>query len=495
MIGVIAQAAERGVVEEFFQLFKTPWEFYREGRSYDVVVVTADEVPDVDAKLVLVYGAELKRRDPVATTLTALSEGRTVLIDYQGSRVPVYGAVRVFEKGEGGIPCITADAGIVGVKVPSSDCTMLRLGYSLFREVEYLLSVGQAPVNTHTPTLDMHIMMLRDWILDAGITLLEIPPSPSGHRFAVCLTHDIDFLRIRDHKFDHTMWGFLYRSTVGAVCNFLRRRISWRRLVRSWCAAASLPLVHLGWAKDFWLPFDWYLQVEKNLPSTYFLIPFKHHAGDRAAGRHAKRRATSYDISDIPEWTATLIREARELAVHGIDSWHSRDRGREELRAIETATGRSDIGVRMHWLWNNANTFGGVLTILWHDRSHGPERFWGDFYARLLGELKSLDPWFATGGQVTNWFRQRREVVFEYPSAHGPDHLHVRYRGERVDPPLTLRVHCPNGPAEECHPVSGQACRTTDIPWTGESEAEFAQLLREVSNPPAQTHLALPSYP
>ena len=572
MIGVIAQAAERGVVEEFFQLFKTPWEFYREGRSYDVVVVTADEVPDVDAKLVLVYGAELKRRDPVATTLTALSEGRTVLIDYQGSRVPVYGAVRVFEKGEGGIPCITADAGIVGVKVPSSDCTMLRLGYSLFREVEYLLSVGQPPENAHTPTLDMHIMMLRDWILDAGITLLEIPPSPSGHRFAVCLTHDIDFLRVRDHKFDHTMWGFLYRSTVGAVCNFLRRRISWRRLVRSWCAAASLPLVHLGWAKDFWLPFDWYLQVEKNLPSTYFLIPFKHHAGDRAAGRHAKRRATSYDISDIPEWTATLIREARELAVHGIDSWHSRDRGREELRAIETATGRSDIGVRMHWLWNNENTFreleeagyaydstvgynetigyragttqayrplgarrllelplhvqdgamfyrqrldltepeawrrcatlignaktfGGVLTILWHDRSHGPERFWGDFYARLLGELKSLDPWFATGGQVTNWFRQRREVVFEYPSAHGPDHLHVRYRGERVDPPLTLRVHCPNGPAEECHPVSGQACRTTDIPWTGESEVEFAQLLREVSNPPAQTHLALPSYP
>ena len=132
----------------------------------------------------------------------------------------------------------------------------------------------------------------------------------------------------------------------------------------------------------------------------------------------------------------------------------------------------------------------GVLTILWHDRSHGPERFWGDFYARLLGELKSLNPWFATGGRVTDWFRQRREVVFEYPSAHGPDRLKVRYPGERVDPPLTLRVHCPNGSAEESHPVSGQACRTTDIPWTGESEVKFAQLLREVSGPPAQTHLA-----
>ena len=49
MIGVIPNPNETAVVEEFFQLFKTPWEFHRQGRIYDVVVATTDEIPNVDA--------------------------------------------------------------------------------------------------------------------------------------------------------------------------------------------------------------------------------------------------------------------------------------------------------------------------------------------------------------------------------------------------------------------------------------------------------------
>ena len=38
MIGVVARANQARLVEEFFQLFKTPWEFYTPGRAYDVVI-------------------------------------------------------------------------------------------------------------------------------------------------------------------------------------------------------------------------------------------------------------------------------------------------------------------------------------------------------------------------------------------------------------------------------------------------------------------------
>src|SRR5207253_3818793 len=117
-----------------------------------------------------------------------------------------------------------------------------------------------------------------------------------GHDFLVCLTHDIDFAGIRDHVFDHTMWGFLYRSTFGSLRNLLRRRISVARVLRMWRAAASLPLVYLACAKDFWSPFDWYLQAEKGLPATYFLIPFKGRAGERVPGRSPSRRAAAYDL-------------------------------------------------------------------------------------------------------------------------------------------------------------------------------------------------------
>ena len=50
MIGVIANASEHVVVEEFFQLFKTPWELFQVGRAYDVVFATTPEIPETDAR-------------------------------------------------------------------------------------------------------------------------------------------------------------------------------------------------------------------------------------------------------------------------------------------------------------------------------------------------------------------------------------------------------------------------------------------------------------
>ena len=40
MIGVLSNAAEARAVEEFFELFKTPWEFFVPGRRYDLLVST-----------------------------------------------------------------------------------------------------------------------------------------------------------------------------------------------------------------------------------------------------------------------------------------------------------------------------------------------------------------------------------------------------------------------------------------------------------------------
>ena len=123
-----------------------------------------------------------------------------------------------------------------------------------------------------------------------------------------------------------------------------------------WTAVLSLPLVYLGWVRDFWEPFDWYLRVEKNLPATYFLIPFKRRAGEGVAGRHAARRASAYDIGDVVDRTATLITARCEVAVHGIDAWHSADKGREERARVAAATGAPADGIRMHWLLRDANT-------------------------------------------------------------------------------------------------------------------------------------------
>ena len=89
----------------------------------------------------------------------------------------------------------------------------------------------------------------------------------------------------------------------------------------------------------------------------------------------------------------------------------------------------------------NAVRFGGVLTVLWHDRSHGPERFWGNFYLGLLATLRASDAWFGTASQVVGWFRRRREVHFESVVTGDGVRTIVRHDGDDVHPALRIRVH------------------------------------------------------
>src|SRR4029077_1536094 len=140
----------------------------------------------------------------------------------------------------------------VAVSIASDTQTIVRLGFDLFEEVRYLFTPGQPAEFAGIPTLELHISLLRDLIASHGVTLIEIPPVPAGHRFIVCLTHDVDHPRVRYHKCDHTMFGFLYRALVGSAMNFCRGRRSLRQVAVNWKAAFSLPLVFAGLAKDFW---------------------------------------------------------------------------------------------------------------------------------------------------------------------------------------------------------------------------------------------------
>ena len=56
MIGVQVSEADRAVVGEFFELFKTPWEFCRPGGRYQVLLCCDGDPPSGNAKLVLSYG-------------------------------------------------------------------------------------------------------------------------------------------------------------------------------------------------------------------------------------------------------------------------------------------------------------------------------------------------------------------------------------------------------------------------------------------------------
>ena len=354
MIGVICSQAEEAIVREFFELFKTPWEFYRGSQSYDVIISTGELVPADQASLVIIYGAEKKQLD--LENGFSFQSKRNLQLEYSGFFFPVYGPILTF--GSEGNPLIKVKDSdeTVGIIIDGLIGKIFRIGFNIFEEVCLILSSGQPAEFSQVPTIEIHIDMLRQWIVGAGILLIEVPPTPPSHEFFVCLTHDVDFAGIRRHKLDHTMWGFLYRALFRSFLNALRGRMSWGNLKRNWKAVFLLPAVHLGLTEDFWLQFDQYAEIEKSHNSTFFLIPFRDRAGKNIFGEVKRRRAVKYDVFDLTEQIESLILKGFEIGVHGIDAWHDSERGRQELERISLVTGKSDMGIRMHWLYFNENS-------------------------------------------------------------------------------------------------------------------------------------------
>jgi glycosyltransferase involved in cell wall biosynthesis/peptidoglycan/xylan/chitin deacetylase (PgdA/CDA1 family) len=348
LIGVQARAEDARWVEEFFELFKTPWEFCRDGGQYDVVVNCGGSCSVMGARLTLVYGQSESGFDRQLGVKLQLSAA-PVKLQVEGQLVPIYQGCASLEGN--GVSRLKSDRGFTAACQLSLDgARVIRVGYDLFREVKHLLTHGQPAQHAMVPTLDWHVQLLRNWIVGSGVALVEIPPLPAGCDYAVCLTHDVDHPEIARHRFDHTAFGFWHRAVVGSIWRKLQGRLTWRGLFKNWWSAIKLPFVYLGLAPDFWRQFDRYLDLERGLGSTFFVVPVKHHPGKAVLRHHAARRATQYEAADIARDLKQVLAGGGEIGVHGIDAWADAEAGRVEASRVGSAVGETVRGVRMHWL-------------------------------------------------------------------------------------------------------------------------------------------------
>jgi hypothetical protein len=352
MLGVIAKPSEEAVVREFFELFKTPWEFFRSNRPYDVVLCTRDCSFDEPAKLIIFYAGRLTQFDGAHDIRVSDHRSDSCVLLYEGNRIPIYGeTVTLSSRDE----CLLRDecsSQCAGTVSHFGEKVVARIGYDLFGEVSRLLTNGQPALNADIPTLEWHIELLRKLVVGCGVPLVEIPPVPEGYQFVTCLTHDVDHPSLRRHRWDYTMFGFLYRALLGSVRKSVRGSFSFQDVVKNWTAAAKLPFVYLGLAEDPWREFGKsYREVEKNLVSTFFVIAFKNYAGKNAQGRTLRLRASRYEARDIANTIEELMAVGCEIGLHGVDAWLDSSRGSDELNEIRSLTQNLEIGVRMHWLF------------------------------------------------------------------------------------------------------------------------------------------------
>lgn len=357
MIGVIASPEEEPIVREFFELFKVPWEFYTDKQKYDVVLCGDYPNPGgLDTKLVVMYSgrettSDVEPKGPVQT------QGRGTILALAGKRLPIYGDFVTFPESFTFLRESSSGKPAAWIR-QTNDRVLARVGYDLFREIQFLITTGQPQKNAAIPALDRHIQLLRELITSSGIPLLEIPPVPAGYPFIVCLTHDLDHARLSRHKLDPPMFGFLFRATLGSVYRAARGRLSLRNLVSNWVAAAKLPLIYLGLADDIWYSFDRYVDLENGKPSTFFVVPFEKRPGHPSKRAAPRSRATRYDVSHVAEKLPRLRAAGCEIGLHGIDAWFQASLGRAEAARISEFSKTTTLGVRMHWLFNNEKSPG-----------------------------------------------------------------------------------------------------------------------------------------
>src|SRR5262245_58176156 len=113
MIGVIASSSEHAVVAEFFELFKTPWEPFTQGRQYPVVIATTEEIPEVDAQLLMVFGSRRTNVDS-AYEITVGQKLRYATLDYDGEKLPTYGET-ILLSACSAVTCVSTEGGSAGV--------------------------------------------------------------------------------------------------------------------------------------------------------------------------------------------------------------------------------------------------------------------------------------------------------------------------------------------------------------------------------------------
>ncbi|MGB6691505.1 MAG: hypothetical protein WBE76_27020 [Terracidiphilus sp.] len=356
MIGVLFKDSEARAVEEFFQLFKTQWEFWTPGRLYDLVIATGEEIPQSigPCPLVIFHSQPIGFDAQIGVVPESVYE--SAWLEGQDIEFPVYGSLFSFQSNGKSLLRSKQTAKVVAAAISGPERSTVRVGFDLFSEVAFLLTHGQPAENAGTPTLDIHISLLRSIIMSLDVPFIEVPPMPYGYDFMGCLTHDVDFVGIRDHKFDHTMWGFLYRSLIGSFRKALTGRLQWSKCLQNWAAALSLPLVHLGLRQDFWLEFDRYREIEREFGSTFFFIPFKDAAGKLGCASAPQRRAAKYELGGIKNQITELVEAGCEVGLHGIDAWRDVQSAQSERARICEVTGRANIGTRMHWLYWNENS-------------------------------------------------------------------------------------------------------------------------------------------
>ena len=131
MIGVICRQNEIESVKEFFELFKTPWEFYDNQKYYDVILSSGEIPNEKNYNAIFIYDS---RKNEVDAELNIKVESvrNSGILEFRGTTLPIYGEFSTFEGHGTTLIKMSGSYEVSGLEIKKDNLTFVRIGYDLF---------------------------------------------------------------------------------------------------------------------------------------------------------------------------------------------------------------------------------------------------------------------------------------------------------------------------------------------------------------------------
>ncbi len=419
-------------VEETFQLFKIPWEWYDPEHVYDVVIARKGEVDAAGAFLI-----DLSEKDYFAEIARILNEGLPhchepvveILIDELRQILKEHTLLVEIPPvpwGYSYIVALTHDVDITSVR----ERRWVSVGYAVYqcmrkgwvRDAARILGakcvIGKDPWNCFEEWMrfEEELGVRSTWFFlpEKGKAGEGAPAIRAGY-------YDLDhglIKKLTDGGWEVGVHGLDNWRDAGAAREELQR-------VSGLTGAETGTRVHwLLFGADSWKTLD---ETGYAYDSTF---GYNDDVGFRAGTMQPYRPRGCGRLVEVP----LIIQDG---GLFGGKTWNSSDDGG---RGACLCLDEEEAMRRCEEVLAYAKQYGGVVTLLWHQVSMAAPKKWGGFYRALVERAVEDGAWVAPVEDVVRWFEVRRNALLKYTLTEDSPLAQIDIGEDNGDlPPMALR--------------------------------------------------------
>jgi hypothetical protein len=430
---------DKYAVEETFQLFTVPWEWYETGRQYDVVIARKMDVPGWTGNLI-----DLTSNDFFKKIGNLLNTGHPhlheplcdILLDTLRQELIQYTILVEIPPTPWGHPymvALTHDVDVTSVR----ECRPVTVGYAAFRCITHgeicagvRLALSRIGIGNDPWVLFGRWKTFEDQ-LGVRSTFFFVPKNNDmgmrAHPYRAC---GYDIKEKQDVMHDLMQGG--WETGVHGIDNWADAKRGKEELAE-FGIEGKTPGNRTHWLlfdKNSWKTLD---EAGYSYDTTF---GYNDDVGFRAGTTQVYRPRGVQNLLELPL-------HIQDLGLFGKFCWAPTDSG-----WIKTPCLHLDEPAAYAYcnrIFDYARKYGGAVTVLWHYENLTPPRDWSGLYADLVKRAKADGAWVTTAGAVVEWFRTRRLVRVTCKNER--DGLTISTDGVLPAdslPQLTLRLHNPD---------------------------------------------------